>query len=531
MRPITLALSPADAGPPLPALRPTLAVPSPQSVGVVAVSVAACASLALLVIELGAPVVLAALVALGAIVVLFARPDWATVLFAVLVYLNVPVLLNRQAGVPRAAASTVVLLLGIPFVRLLLGRKPLRIDRTFTWMLLYLAVLLVSMIGARSLPIAAGYVTTFALEGVVLYVLIVNVVRTRAALRQAVWGMVAAGALLGALSTWQELGGSFEQQFGGLAQRNYEYLQLRELAEQHPEFRADLQTFSGGGRSRRAGGPVSEPNRFAQILIVLLPLAAWLFRTSASGVGRFASVACGAAVMGGLLFTDSRGAFLMVVVLAGVAMYVGWLRPIRLAAGAAVLAVAVPAVAPRAVERAFSIATASDLASGGDEADGAIRGRAPEMIAATQAFLDHPLVGVGPGQYTPMYSADYHLRAGGLKFRHLPGPRRAHSLYLEMAAELGVIGLGVFLAIVGALMRELWRVARAPDRDRRTADLATAWWLALLAYLGTAMFLHLSYVRYYWLLIAFASAALHVIRDGSRETAVSSTEAPCLQSH
>mgnify|MGYP006176969325 CR=1 FL=1 len=44
------------------------------------------------------------------------------------------------------------------------------------------------------------------------------------------------------------------------------------------------------------------------------------------------------------------------------------------------------------------------------------------------------------------------------------------------------------------------------NRRPELADLATGFILALGAYLGTGVFLHLSYERYYWILIALAAA-------------------------
>ena len=115
------------------------------------------------------------------------------------------------------------------------------------------------------------------------------------------------------------------------------------------------------------------------------------------------------------------------------------------------------------------------------QADGAIRGRTTEMLSALHVFLDHPLVGVGPGQFAPFYFEIYGQQAD-IKFRDIRRPRRAHTLYFELAAELGIISLTVFLAIVGMLVRRLWqcRTYWLP-RDREAADLTSALALSLMA--------------------------------------------------
>ena len=54
---------------------------------------------------------------------------------------------------------------------------------------------------------------------------------------------------------------------------------------------------------------------------------------------------------------------------------------------------------------------------------------------------------------------------------------------------------------------------RGVPRSRRRADLAVAFSLSLVAYLGTGMFLHLSFERYLWFLVAIASATVHILRQ------------------
>ena len=42
-----------------------------------------------------------------------------------------------------------------------------------------------------------------------------------------------------------------------------------------------------------------------------------------------------------------------------------------------------------------------------------------------------------------------------------------------------------------------------------------------MAYLTTALFLHLSYQRYYWLLLGLAGAAVHILRPPTDRPATS----------
>jgi O-antigen ligase len=219
----------------------------------------------------------------------------------------------------------------------------------------------------------------------------------------------------------------------------------------------------------------------------------------------------------------SRGALVTLVPLAILAAYLRWVRPAYLAAAAVAATLVLPIVASEyLIQRLSSLTTVADLSGERSAGDPAVQGRATEMLAGVQAWSDHPVLGVGPGQYMAIHSVAYQQRNPELIFKEIATPRRAHSLYVEMAAEIGAAGLAVFLSIVLLLMRDLWRARRRlAIAQPEHADLAAGFFLTLVAYLGTGMFLSFSYERYFWLLLALASAALYVtqqITHGGEQT-------------
>ena len=142
--------------------------------------------------------------------------------------------------------------------------------------------------------------------------------------------------------------------------------------------------------------------------------------------------------------------------------------------------------------------------TGIDQADGAIQSRITEGLAALLAFADHPLVGVGPGEFPGVYR-DYAEMSGSGSSRR---DRQAHNLFLGMAAELGLAGIIVFFAIIYLTLRDLARARRMTrDLDPMMSALATGFLLAIVTYLTTGLFLHMSFVRYFWLLLGLAGAA------------------------
>jgi O-antigen ligase len=95
--------------------------------------------------------------------------------------------------------------------------------------------------------------------------------------------------------------------------------------------------------------------------------------------------------------------------------------------------------------------------------------------------------------------------------RRIESGRRAHSLYLEIAAEGGLLGLGLFLAAVAMTLVGLAAARReCLQTDPELANLATGYLLALVCYLTTGVFLHLAYMRYFYVILALGGAVVHV---------------------
>jgi O-antigen ligase len=266
----------------------------------------------------------------------------------------------------------------------------------------------------------------------------------------------------------------------------------------------------------RLGGPIGSENRYAQILAVVLPLALIRAFRDPRGSRRLAAGAASVLIAGGIFLTFSRGAAVAVAVTLLMTLLLRELKLRNVLPALAVLTAIVFFVVPDYVIRLSSLEGVTALSStstGSDSTnrpDSALVGRETENLAALHTFIDHPVTGVGPGVYFAEYSRDYANRLG---LRYLGSERRGHSLYLELTADTGIIGLTAFIAMVGVPLVLLFRSARYwRDRDPERAIIASSFLFALIAYLASAMFLHLSYQRYFWAVLALASAALWVLR-------------------
>ena len=138
-------------------------------------------------------------------------------------------------------------------------------------------------------------------------------------------------------------------------------------------------------------------------------------------------------------------------------------------------------------------------------ADGSTQGRITEMLAALLVFKDHPIIGVGPGMFR--YEMEEYSKIVSL--RNIPEQRQAHSLYPGVAAESGILG---FITVMGRFLYMLYRlnIARAYWLARNQMgmlNLCTGFFLAIICYMTTGIFLHWAYIRYLWLTVALAVIA------------------------
>ncbi len=446
-------------------------------------------------------------------------PDLGLVLGVVLLYLNLPALAAKLHGVPGPIAGAAGIVVTPALIQRFLSSRPrFVIDLPMLMMFLFLGSIILSSFLAQEFDLAMGWVLKFVFEGLLLYTLMVNLVRSAASMRRVVWALLFSGSLLASMTLYQELTKDYHQEFGGLAQRMLE----RETASLETK-----DQLSGGDRSKiriaqRAQGPIDDPNRYSQMLIVLLPLAWVVGRNAKSLLQRVLAAGSALMMMAAILLTYSRGAFLTLVVMTVIATVLRGVRIAHLLVALLVFSIGATIIVPGYMGRISTLWGIQGLVTDHSAVgpDAVQRGRATEMLAAWNVFRDYPVLGVGPGQFAAVYSLEY--MSTGFEMRRIVETRRAHSLILEMLAEVGAIGVGIFLGIIFVLVRRLyqqWRLRRVSDPE--AADFGLAFILSIVGYMGTALFLQLSYQRYYWFLIAMASATVHIARsDGFRRVAL-----------
>lgn len=241
------------------------------------------------------------------------------------------------------------------------------------------------------------------------------------------------------------------------------------------------------GRFFRAFGTFGQPNPFGGFMGIALPLALmcaavqsyqimqeWLAgrRVAPARFLMLAAIASATGIIAAALFASwSRGAWLgfavsLVVIL--IALPRLMLKGISLALALAALFFALwsAGLMPRSVVSRITTA-ATDLFSFSDvrganftPANFAVIERLAHWQAAIAMAQDHPLFGVGLGNYALRYT-DYHLINWEAPLGH------AHNLYLNFLAETGVVGLAAYLAFWMSIFRVTWTTLKHPERTGR----------------------------------------------------------------
>jgi O-antigen ligase len=241
----------------------------------------------------------------------------------------------------------------------------------------------------------------------------------------------------------------------------------------------------------RAYGDFAQPNAFAGYMALVLPFSlAWsLF----PGRGRPFAMGATLFLTAALLASLSRGAWLGTA-LGVAAMSLAWTRHAKrvLAAGVGLIIFLIPAakvgIVPASVADrltvildnywVFDVQTVQP-----DSGTWAIVERMAHWQAGWAMAMAHPLVGVGPGNYETVYP-DYFLTTWVEPLGH------AHNLYLNMFAELGVVGLLAFLAFTIAIFVRIiqgWRLTTHVGERRIGRHDAAIRRATLLAALGAAV--------------------------------------------
>jgi len=423
-------------------------------------------------------------------VVILRHPGAGLSLLVAFVFLNLSQVLVRFHSLPSVLQFITLALVATAWLKRDPGISARWLNPLVLALLSYTAVVFVSTAHARDRTLADESAVE-ALKAFVLFSLIVALTVNRGRLRAAFWTVAASAAFLSALGVWQVSMGAYDQQFGGLARVKHAHLY-------------------DGIFEARIAGPLGDPNFFAQSLLLAFPLALYLWHAERSWPKRVVALGLAGLSASAVALTYSRGAALTLAAI--LALWLWDRKPSwrTLAGGAVLLALAATFVPSVLYSR---LATMREIVPGDHDLvhpDSSFAKRRFLLLGAWGIFQDHPLAGVGAGNFT-VYFEEYADEVGFAAVEYDDPEQRsyAHNLYLEIASETGLIGLIVFGAVVAWSFRLASAARRrfVEARDVYLASLTRGLQVSLAGYLVSSLFLHGHHLRYLWLLFALIAAA------------------------
>ena len=414
------------------------------------------------------------------VVALLIRPELGLVAFVFIIYIQLtPVINNNYAGIPSPAFP----LLGV-LIFLIIWRMVIYGDRPNGWkrasvILVVIAFWLISVLVAGDSMLALAKFRKFT-ENAILAFVIVFFIQRPTSLRGMVWTLLAAGIFMATISVFQNITSTYDNNYWGFGEWD----------------RATTAVTS----THRLTGPYGNPNAYAQVLVMLVPLA--LDRLWHEKMLRLRLLAGWALIVCVLtvFFTYSRNGFITLLITLGFLFVIRRPRILPMILTGFLALVLFQFLPISYTER---IATLFQFSSSPQQVyDESFRGRLSENIAAWQMFQDHPLFGVGLDNFEVNYQE--YSRQIGLDPRRVE--RTPASFYLELLSEQGLIGTTVFVLFMAIVFRNLWK-ARHLFRSLGMENeeyMTLAYLSGLAGYMMFYISKNSAYPNVFWVLLGIA---------------------------
>jgi putative inorganic carbon (hco3(-)) transporter len=394
------------------------------------------------------------------------RPFLGAVVFIVIHFVQPGELIPALAPLRIELVYGVLLIATIFAHRLSSPRHSLLQDK-----ILY-AVFLLLVSAALSVPFSVwrgGAITTILemVKLIAVMILLTVMVDSKAHLRQMLWCMTAIGAWLACSS------------LSAFAHGQFYTLGKLERAE---------------GMNSIVGGP----NELAGLLMALLPLQVALFRTTRNIFPRVLLVVCGIASLAAISLTGSR---IAVVGLLAIAVYYSFQSKQKVLTLVVCIVIASVTWKLLPTEYKTRYVTVESYANGG-QLDASNQFRLEIWKAGEKIFLQSPIFGVGAGQFATAYGLTY-LEQG--LHRAWMNP---HNLLIQVACELGIVGVVVFGYFVWQIAQAIRYVIRKKKMRGIELNYQTAVALSVM-YVAVVIISLVSHTLYrpYWYILAGLVAA------------------------
>ena len=202
----------------------------------------------------------------------------------------------------------------------------------------------------------------------------------------------------------------------------------------------------------RISGTIGDPNELAALLVAGTAFAGILAVTTKEAALRVAAGSAVVLFLAGIIYTVSRGGLL--------ALFVALIAACLLAGRWRGRTLVVTALGLMTMVIYFASFAGLDARDRVTTVEGG-SGRTDIWKVGWRMVEDKPITGIGSGNF-PISSIHYLLQPGVLERDEfiIDTPKVAHNTYLHILAELGIVGLALFLTIIGFAMSCALKAAR-----------------------------------------------------------------------
>ncbi|MEL6527122.1 MAG: hypothetical protein AAFQ07_15575, partial [Chloroflexota bacterium] len=241
---------------------------------------------------------LGAVIAAVAGLIIINRPSIGVYVLVMFVYLNLSDILEVQFGIPSANKLLVALIaVAILGTRLVIQRKPLVFGVGGGLIIFHSTVIIVSILAGDPLLVDFDVVLDIVKDLAILFI-ILQVSTMERTWKMAQWVLLGSAAFLAILTAYQVLTGNYENDFFGLAQ-------------------APVHQIVGAFDSARPTGPVDDPNFYAQLLLMTVPIGVYRIYGEKDAFVRGLAILLTGLIILSIFATYSRTAFIMMLAVAG----------------------------------------------------------------------------------------------------------------------------------------------------------------------------------------------------------------------
>jgi len=427
-----------------------------------------------------------------------AHPEWSLLILVFITYTRFSDIMIKYHHTPSITQPYLALLVFIIVARkLLFGKNPEGWKPITIFIVVHALLGLASLLYATDTDRVELALVDFAKDGIVAITIVILVERA-INLRHVVWTLVLVGIFIGSLSVFQQLTGTFENNYWGFAQAPY-------------------MAITGGTRDYRLAGPLGHPNAFSRFMLALVPIALDRLWSEQKRHLRVLAGWSTAVCILSVLFTFSRGAFLGMVLILAATFIRRPPSPIALLVTIIMGAFLIRYVPADYTDRMSTLLFFLPGSETQIEEEGSFRGRLSVQLAGWMMFTEHPFFGVGLDNFSSNYP-EYSRRIG--LDRSVILSAAPHNLYIQIASEQGLVGLAWFGLLTWFVFRSLSRAQKdfAAAGMEDYAGMVVALGLGIASLYITGVFAHMTRARHWWLLWAIAMSTPYVAK---RELAAS----------